>query len=139
VATFVFTGSTDRRGRGEPIVAALRDRHAADTAVRLGHPWPIPEPWREDRVVRGPRVGPVSAPDGSSGLSSGTVCTAVMIARRHSGATQAMAPLGWHGSLRTKLWSFNTCSNTPDASSSTGTLASSGATRRNSATSDGSA
>jgi hypothetical protein len=44
VATFAFTGSSDRRGRGEPIVAALCDQHAKDIAVRLRVPWPIPEP-----------------------------------------------------------------------------------------------
>ena len=51
VAVFFFTGRTDR-GNSQTRVAAYCQRHAEETAARLGHPWPIPEPRPAEQIVR---------------------------------------------------------------------------------------
>jgi len=52
VATFMFTGSSGRGSGSRPAVGAFCHPHAKETAARIGHPWPLPEPSREYRVVR---------------------------------------------------------------------------------------
>jgi len=52
VATFKFTGGIDCSLGGRALVAAYCDHHAEQTAVQLGHPWPVAERRPQKRVVR---------------------------------------------------------------------------------------
>lgn len=52
VAEFAFTGEFDGRSGGRSVVAAYCHAHAQETAVRLGHPWPIPGHRQPEPMVR---------------------------------------------------------------------------------------
>jgi len=52
VAAFVFTGRIDSNSGGRSLVAAYCDHHAEQTALQMGHPWPVAERRPQGRVVR---------------------------------------------------------------------------------------
>ena len=52
VATFVYTGGIDCRSGGHSLVAAYCDGHAEQTALQLGHAWPIPDRRPQERAPR---------------------------------------------------------------------------------------
>jgi len=52
VATFVFSGRSDRESGGRRIVEAFCLQHAEETAVQIGQQWPIQKPVRESEAGR---------------------------------------------------------------------------------------